>query len=110
MDKEVCLVLKEFMTSEQIELLEKKLMEANCIIYKSKLPKLTEQPIMVIDAAPTDDYPLRILQVYRQHCDCQWADNTNGSESTNPLINTMNEHNNKRARILDKAIVKLSND
>jgi len=73
-----------------------------------KLPELTQQPILHIDGTPNEDYPLRILRVYRQECDCKWAENTDGSEPTNPLLIMMNEHCDQRAEILDRAIEKLS--
>lgn len=72
-----------------------------------KLPKMTEQPILWLDSTPTEDYPLRILKAYRQHCDCQWAEDTDGGEVKNPVLIFMNENNRKRAEILDRAIAKL---
>jgi len=69
-----------------------------------KLPDLTQQPIKYIDATPNEEYPLRILQAYRQDCDCMWSDNTSGEPSQNPIFEAMNEDNRKRSRILDKAI------
>lgn len=72
-----------------------------------QLPKFTEQAVEYIDATPDDNYPMRILQAYRQRCDCQWAEDTDGGEVKNPLLKSMNEMNNKRAEILDKAIAKL---
>ena len=107
MDKEVKKILGGFLKPKQISVLEDKLREANCIIYKSTLPKITEQAVMHVDATPDEDYPLRILQAYRQHCDCQWAESTDGEEPTNPLLIAMNEMNEARAKILDKAIAKL---
>jgi len=73
-----------------------------------KLPELTQQPILHIDGTPDEDYPLRILRAYRQECDCKWAENTDDSEPTNPLLIMMNKHCEQRAEILDRAIEKLS--
>ena len=72
------------------------------------LPKLTQQPILHIDGTPNEGYPLRILQAYRQECDCRWAENTDGSVGTNTLLTMMNEYCEQRAEILDRAIEKLS--
>ena len=69
-----------------------------------KLPPMTQEPVMFVDATPNESYPLRILRAYRQHCDCQWAESTDGGEPSNPLLRQMNEDNRVRAQILDKAI------
>ena len=68
------------------------------------LPELTQQPILYVDGTPDKGYPLRILEAYRQECDCKWADTTDGEETENPLLKMMNEHCEKRAEILDRAI------
>ena len=73
----------------------------------TKLPKLTKEPLVHVDATPDKEYPLRILRAHRQNCDCNWTDNTAGEEPMNPLLKTMNEHNKQRAEILDMAIRKL---
>ena len=72
------------------------------------LPELTRQGVQYLDATPDEGYPLRILQAYRQLCDCKWAESTDGSEPQNPLLRLMNEHCDKRAEILDRAIARLS--
>lgn len=66
---------------------------------KSKLPDLTQQPIKFVDATPDEEYPLRILQAYREDCNCKWS-----SDTENALIRMMNEMCDKRAEILDRAI------
>ena len=71
------------------------------------IPELTKQPVLYLDSTPDNDYPLRILQAYRQQCDCKWGDSSDGSEPQNPLLKMMNEDCEKRAVILDKAITKL---
>lgn len=74
---------------------------------KMKIPKLTRQPIKYVDATPDNNYPLRILEAYRQDCDCRWAEDTDGGKVKNPLLKQMNADCEKRAEILDKAIQKL---
>ena len=70
-----------------------------------KLPPITQQPILYIDMTPTDDLAIRILKSYRENCNCKWASDTDGSKvETNPLLKAMNEMNDQRAAILDKAI------
>lgn len=69
---------------------------------KTQLPEISQEPVMHIDATPDEDYPLRILQAYRQHCDCRWTSNLE-----NALINEMNKACEQRAAILDKAIAML---
>ena len=70
---------------------------------KSKLPDLTQQPVQFIDATPDEEYPLRILRAYRENCNCKWS-----SDTENALIKAMNEMNDKRAEILDRAIERLA--
>jgi len=72
-----------------------------------KIPEMTQQPVLEVDGTPDDGYPLRILQAYRQQCDCRWADTTDGTSTENPLLKMMNDHCEQRARLLDKAIAKL---
>ena len=69
-----------------------------------KLPELTQQPILHIDGTPDEDYAVRILRAYREECNCRWADTTEGTETENPILKMMNEHCEKRAEFLDKAI------
>ena len=72
-----------------------------------ELPELTQQPILYIDGTPNADYPIRILRAYRENCNCIWADTTEGKGSENPMLKMMNEHNEQRAKLLDKAIALL---
>lgn len=83
---------------------------------KTEIDRLTEllvaaqeekQEVQYIDATPNDEYPIRILQAYRQSATVKWADNIDGS-CDNPLYKLMNEHCDKRAAILDEAIKVLS--
>lgn len=71
-----------------------------------KLPKLTQQSILYLDATPDNEYPLRILRAYRENCNSMWATSTDGA-CDNPLFTMMNEHQRQRAEILDRAIDKL---
>ena len=64
------------------------------------------KPITYIDATPDGNYPLRILQAYRENCNCRWASSTDG-QAMNPLCIKMNDDCEKRAEILDRAIEKL---
>jgi hypothetical protein len=68
----------------------------------SKLPSLTHQPLEVVDMTPDESLPLRILQAYRTNCDCRWE-----ADPPSKLVDLMNEANDKRAEILDKAIERL---
>lgn len=79
-------------------------------VSKMKLPELTQQPILHIDGTPDDNYALRILRAYREECNCRWAESTDGSEPTSPLLRLMNEHCDQRAQILDKAISTLEKE
>ncbi len=63
------------------------------------LPETTQEPIIHVDATPDDDYPLRILRAYRENCNCKWV-----ADPPSALTDMMNEHCDKRAAILDKAI------
>ena len=58
---------------------------------------------MFVDATPNEDYPIRILQAYRQRCFEKWATSIDGS-CDNPVYQLMNEDQDKRLLILDKAI------
>ncbi len=72
---------------------------------ETKLPEISQEPVMHIDATPDGNYPLRILRAYRQHCDCYWTTNTG-----NPLMVAMNKACEERAVILDKAIIILEQE
>ena len=68
-------------------------------LVESKLPKISQEPINHVDATPDNGYPLRILRVHRENCNCEWISNVD-----NPIIQQMNQDCRKRAEILDKAI------
>ena len=67
-----------------------------------EVPGLTYHEIHHVDATPDDEYPIRILEAYRQECDCHYEANP-----PSQLWEMMNEHNKQRIAILDKAIAKL---
>lgn len=67
------------------------------------LPGVTQEPIKFVDMTPDANFPLRILQAYRQNCDCRWVSGPPG----NLVVDMMNEAAAKRAIILDRAIAKL---
>lgn len=71
----------------------------------SELPPISQQPIVFVDATPDAGYPLRILRAYRQHCECKWI--ITSPEHDNPVNHIMNEHNEQRAKILDRAVAVL---
>lgn len=110
MEKVVKEILGQYLDGKQLSEVEDKLRKSRCIIYQSSLPALNEQPILHVDGTPDKDYPVRILQAYRQHCNCQWASDMDGGEVTNPLLKAMNETNVKRAEILDYTIRKIIYD
>lgn len=60
-------------------------------------------PKHFVNATPDDEYPIRILQAHRDDCDIRWS--SDGSKDL--LAKLMNETQDKRAVILDKAIKKL---
>jgi len=61
----------------------------------------SEHSILYIDATPTPDYAIRILRAYRS--DAWWATGTNG-EQESELVRQMNEWQDQRNAILDRAI------
>jgi hypothetical protein len=64
-----------------------------------KLPKLTNEPLIYVDATPDENYPLRILRTHRENCNAKWS-----ASPSNILYDKMNEDQDKRAEILDRAI------
>lgn len=69
-----------------------------------KLPDMTQEALRHVDATPDNMYPIRILQAHRENCNCKWSNSAGGIETDNPLLKLMNEQNDERAKILDKAI------
>lgn len=67
-----------------------------------------KQEILYIDATPTIDYPLRILKAYRAMGNTRWSSTSTEITENNPLVAQMNEWQNQRNALLDKAIEILS--
>lgn len=64
-------------------------------------------PTYHVNATPDDEYPIRLLQAYRNDCDLPWITHPTDSEGSKALAKIMNEHQQQRAVILDKALEKL---
>ena len=71
-------------------------------------PKVTQEPIIYVDATPDEEYPLRILQAYRENCNVIWSDTSDGDKTSNWVLQQMNDDCQKRAEILDRAIAILT--
>lgn len=67
-----------------------------------------QQEFLHIDATPDESYPLRILQAYRRLGDFRWSDSSNDVSENNVLVKTMNELQEKRNALLDRAIALLA--
>jgi hypothetical protein len=52
---------------------------------KDELPTVTQEVILGIDGTPDREYPLRILRVYRENCNCKWI-----ADVPDPLLDVMN--------------------
>ena len=66
---------------------------------------MEKQEILYVDATPDEGYPLRILEAYRERCNYKWS--TTSSEidtGINKIMGVMNDAQDERANILDKAI------
>ncbi len=74
---------------------------------KEPFPPLTEQPVICVDGTPDEDYPLRILRVYRRNCESIWLV-VGLSDEKARVYKRMNEDQRKRAEILDRAIARLA--
>jgi len=55
---------------------------------------------MTIDVTPDEEYPVRILEAYRRSCDVRW-------NTTGPSCVQANKDQQKRATVLDQALVQL---
>ncbi|KKN91139.1 hypothetical protein LCGC14_0220040 [marine sediment metagenome] len=74
---------------------------------KGDKQKYTQESILHVDATPDDEYPLRILRAYRENCNVRWE--VSGDIDSLPY-DVMNEACEQRAKILDKAIIKLGRE
>jgi len=73
---------------------------------KKRFPNLTQEAIRFIDATPDENYPLRILQAYRENCNARYE--THGlDENDTRFWEIMNEMQEQRANVLDEAIAKM---
>lgn len=72
------------------------------------LPKIRDDMDMKemhIDGTPDGNYALRILQAYRRRCNGKWIVEGKFAETNAKLLyDAMNEHQDLRAKELDKAI------
>jgi len=62
------------------------------------------QNFLYVDATPDENYPLRILQAYRRIGNSKWSSSSMEIDEDHPLIRAMNEAQEKRNALLDKAI------
>lgn len=70
---------------------------------KSDFPKVRDMvDFKHIDGTPDGNYALRILKAYREACNTKWI--IEGDTTAKPLYELMNEHQDQRAKELDKAI------
>jgi len=73
------------------------------------LPKIRDEIDMknlFIDGTPDGNYALRILYAYRARCREKWIIE-GSSDGVKRIYDVMNEHQDLRAKELDKAIKKL---
>lgn len=73
---------------------------------KTEFPSMSQEPIEHVDAYPDEDYPLRILRAYRENCNVRWEVSGLSPERTR-VWDVMNEAQEERAKILDRAIAML---
>jgi hypothetical protein len=70
--------------------------------FRSKETGEKWEPLHYVDSTPDENYVLRILRAHLANCESVWI-----AEPESPLIDAMNEANEKRAELLRKAIEKL---
>ncbi len=69
-------------------------------------PKLSREPIILVDSTPDSEYPIRILRAYRVNATALWK--CEGmSDATTAVYEQMNYDQLARARLLDAAIHRL---
>jgi hypothetical protein len=64
----------------------------------------TQGVLTGIDSTPDVYYPIRILEAYRENCNCKWVDTSDENGTANFLIIKMNKACDERALILDRVI------
>lgn len=74
---------------------------------KSVIPPVMQQPVIhsagTIDETPDGEYVLRILRAHLENCNCRWE--VGGlCGGIHKLYDTMNRHQDERARLLERAI------
>lgn len=72
-----------------------------------ELPEITQKPLENVDMTPDDMLPIRILRAYLDNCKCKWVV-AGLPDNVKAMYDAMNEHQDKRAGILKKAIQRLS--
>jgi len=70
---------------------------------KTVFPPLSQEPILHVDSTPDANYPLRILRAYRLNADCCY-EVTGVDEKSRVIWDMMNSFQEKRAKLLDKAL------
>lgn len=76
------------------------------------LPPMNQMSIkdMFVNGTPDGKYALRILRAFRQRCNEKWILEGDFPEGTRKLYESMNEHQDERAKELDKAIAILERE
>ncbi len=64
-----------------------------------EIPEMTQEAILHVDSTPDKEYPLRILKIHRENCNMKYI-----TETPSEIWEVMNEYQDERAKILDKAI------
>lgn len=72
-----------------------------------ELPPLNRKPLLHVDVTPDEGLPLRILRAYLEECKTKWVV-TGLPDRVKAIYDAMNEHQDQRAKILRKAIQRLS--
>lgn len=94
--EDICRRADEELAHQQARIEELEMDARNRVVFKH------------VDVTPNDDLPLRILRAYRQDCNYAWATTADGMPSDSPLVKALNELQEQRAAILDKAIAALT--
>lgn len=74
------------------------------IAINMKRQRMNQELILYIDATPNNNYPIRILEAYRKRCDCKWSSSSTEIVAITELMKLMNDQQDERAKILDRAI------
>lgn len=72
---------------------------------------MTEPIILLVDATPDDDYPIRILRAHLESEEgSEFTDNLEGLPPSNPMLVVLNDASIERAAILRRAIAVLAGE